>query len=153
MPHLPHLPLKNLGHLHLPVGILQGNIADVAGRQRCSPRIQVYAGIRKRGETKKAGGNNKLQMFQIFPSNFQQFRTGETAPHLQAAAPCRFSRLPGTRPRPPADSGKPPSAPGSDPRHQWRHRGGGASHVDKPWADIKPITIWGMVSSIFKPQK
>jgi len=113
------------------------------GNQRCSPQIQVYAGInglnmiqRKRAEEKKRAGI-QLQIFRVSPSIiFHHLLTDQrfVPQELQAAAQCRSH--PGSRrPRPPADSGKPPPSPGVDPS-TGDHRstiGVGAIDVGNPW--------------------
>ena len=127
------------------VGILQGNVAHVAGNRKpalFSPNSGlcwhqwIEHDSEKKGRKKKRAGI-QLQIFRVSPSIiFHHLLTDQrfVPQELQAAAQCRSH--PGSRrPRPPADSGKPPPSPGVDPS-TGDHRstiGVGAIDVGNPW--------------------
>ena len=136
------------------------------GNQRCSPQIQVYAGInglnmiqRKRAEKKKTSGNSTAD-FPDFPFHHLPPATDQrfVPQELQAAAQCRSH--PGSRrPRPPADSGKPPPSPGVDPSTgDHRSTGVGAIDGNPGWGwfqrntndDFEDGLLFGFITFIFE---
>lgn len=150
------------------VGILQGNVANVAGNRKpalFSPNSGlcwhqwIEHDSEKKGRKKKTSGNSTAD-FPDFPFHHLPPATDQrfVPQELQAAAQCRSH--PGSRrPRPPADSGKPPPSPGVDPSTgDHRSTGVGAIDGNPGWGwfqrntndDFEDGLLFGFITFIFE---